>query len=77
MGADPAFSLRFLECGFSRACKHFGLVTRLAWSRERGMVAVLAYPYLLRAFPGCLVALTLRSHSASRIQRHLDVHEFA
>ena len=42
-----------LKCGSLGTWRHFGLVTRLALSRERGMVAVLAYPYLL------LVALTL------------------
>ncbi len=51
MDADPASSLRFPGCGFSRVSRHSVLVTRLALSRKRGTVAVLAYPYLLRAFP--------------------------
>ena len=56
MGADPAFSLHFPGVRFLGTWSFFGLVTRLALSRERGMVAVQACPYLLRAFPGHLVA---------------------
>ncbi len=58
-GCRSCFFPAFPEVRFFWGWEAFrptGLVTRLGLSRERGMVAVLAYPYLLRGFPGYLVA---------------------
>lgn len=62
MCADPAFSLRFLECGFSRVLDAFrpsyppSVVPR-AWDSG---CARISFPS--PRFPGYLVALTLRSN---------------
>ena len=73
LGVDPAFSLRSLECGSLATWRHSGLVSRLALSRERGMVAVLCVPTLSLHSP-CFSrmprGLTLRSLSRGRTNRH-------